>query len=419
MSCFSKSTQSTVKRPHQQRTTFTNKSFRQIVNTARPRPVNTVRPRPVNTVRLRLVNTAKLNSAVVNAVGVNKIQVSDGLGPQRKLISLFYVEDQGYVDSECSMHITGNMSNLLYFKKFNGGYVTFGGGENGGRITSKGTIHTASKDETTSIFKKFINEIENLVDKKVKNRALVVKPHNRTPYELFRGRTPALSFMKLFGCHVTILNTLDHLEKFDGKADEGYFVRYSMSSKAFTVYNTRTSRVKENLHIEFLKNKPIVAGAGPKWLFDIDMLTESMNYVPVIADYILMPLWKDGSLFDSFSKNATNDEPQSSCDAGNKDGNSVNKDSGINTHKKSANSINDVNIIGPSINTASTDFDTGSLNINTDSPIVSIASPEASHADFLGDKPEGEMSNITTTYQVPSTSNRQIQESIKIIYLIL
>ncbi|GJZ64631.1 putative ribonuclease H-like domain-containing protein [Tanacetum coccineum] len=51
----------------------------------------------------------------------------------------------------------------------------------------------------------------------VQNRVLVVKPHNKTPYELFRGRTPALSFMRPFGCHVTILNTLDYLGKFDGK----------------------------------------------------------------------------------------------------------------------------------------------------------------------------------------------------------
>nr|GFD02812.1 retrovirus-related Pol polyprotein from transposon TNT 1-94 [Tanacetum cinerariifolium] len=89
--------------------------------------------------------------------------------------------------------------------------------------------------------------------------------------------------MRPVGCHVTILNTLDHLGKFDGKADEGYFVGYSMNSKAFRVYNIRTRRVKENFHIEFLENKPIVACAGPKWLFDIDMLTKSMNYVPVIA----------------------------------------------------------------------------------------------------------------------------------------
>nr|GEW92608.1 hypothetical protein [Tanacetum cinerariifolium]GEX82982.1 hypothetical protein [Tanacetum cinerariifolium] len=122
----------------------------------------------------------------------------------------------------------------------------------------------ASKDETTSILKKFITEIENLVDKKVKviicdngtefknsvmkdfcamradskspttfwaeavntacyveNRELVVKPHNKIPYELFRDKTHALSFIRPFGCRVTILNTLDHLGKFNGKADEG------------------------------------------------------------------------------------------------------------------------------------------------------------------------------------------------------
>nr|GEX96027.1 ribonuclease H-like domain-containing protein [Tanacetum cinerariifolium] len=49
----------------------------------------------------------------------------------------------------------------------------------------------------------------------VQNRMLVVKPRNKTPYELFHGRTPALSFMRLFECPVTILNTKDHLGKFD------------------------------------------------------------------------------------------------------------------------------------------------------------------------------------------------------------
>nr|GEW57391.1 uncharacterized mitochondrial protein AtMg00810-like [Tanacetum cinerariifolium] len=120
-------------------------------------------------------------------------------------------------------------------------------------------------------------------ERELLNRALVVKPHNKTPYELFRGRTLALSFMRPFGCHVTILNTLDHLCKFDGKVDKGYFVGYSMNSKASRVYNIRTRRVEENLHIEFLENKPIVVGAGPEWLLDIGMLTKSMIYVPVIA----------------------------------------------------------------------------------------------------------------------------------------
>ncbi|GJY99076.1 retrovirus-related pol polyprotein from transposon TNT 1-94 [Tanacetum coccineum] len=83
----------------------------------------------------------------------------------------------------------------------------------------------------------------------VQNRVLVVKPYNKTPYELFHGRTPTLSFMRPFGCHVTILNTIDHLGKFNGKTDEGFFIGYSLNSKAFRVFNSRTRIVKENLHI--------------------------------------------------------------------------------------------------------------------------------------------------------------------------
>ncbi|GKB69553.1 putative reverse transcriptase domain-containing protein [Tanacetum coccineum] len=146
----------------------------------------------------------------------------------------------------------------------------------------------------------------------VQNRVLVTKPHNKTPYELLHGRPPSISFMRPFGCPVTILNTLDPLGKFDGKADEGFFVGYSINSKAFRVFNTRTRKVEENLHITFLENKPNVAGSGPDWLFDIDLLTNSMNYEPVTAgnktnrnagikEYILLPL-----LYDS---------PQSSEDA--------------------------------------------------------------------------------------------------------
>ncbi|GJU39539.1 putative ribonuclease H-like domain-containing protein, partial [Tanacetum coccineum] len=67
----------------------------------------------------------------------------------------------------------------------------------------------------------------------VQNRVLVTKPHNKTPYELLLGRPPCINFMRPFGCPVTILNTLDPLGKFDGKADEGFFVGYSINSKAF------------------------------------------------------------------------------------------------------------------------------------------------------------------------------------------
>ncbi|GJV22929.1 ribonuclease H-like domain-containing protein [Tanacetum coccineum] len=117
----------------------------------------------------------------------------------------------------------------------------------------------------------------------VQNRVLVIKPHNKTHCELFLGRKPALSYMRPFGCPDTILNTLDHLGKFDGKADEGFFVGYSTNSKAFRVFNSRTRIVEENMHVKFSEETPNIAGSGPEWLFDIDTLTKSMNYKPVVA----------------------------------------------------------------------------------------------------------------------------------------
>ncbi|GJU63748.1 putative reverse transcriptase, RNA-dependent DNA polymerase, partial [Tanacetum coccineum] len=174
------------------------------------------------------------------------------------------------------------------------------------------------------------------------------------------------------------------------------------------VYNIRTRKVEENLHIRFLEDKPIIAGDGPKWLFDIDVLTKSMNFVPVIAstnfndsvgtkesigtghsskktgssqDYILMAPWKDDSLFDSSSKNDNNDEPQPSSDAEKKDDEGVNKESGIDYQERLGNNIQDVNTDGPT-----------------------------THADFFGDETELDMSNITTTYPVPSTLNTRIHK---------
>nr|GEY77148.1 putative ribonuclease H-like domain-containing protein [Tanacetum cinerariifolium] len=89
--------------------------------------------------------------------------------------------------------------------------------------------------------------------------------------------------MRPFGCPVTILNTLDPLGKFHRKVDEGFLIGYSVCSKAFRVFNSRTRIVQETLHVNFMENKPNVAGSGPAWLFDIDSLSQTMNYHPVIA----------------------------------------------------------------------------------------------------------------------------------------
>ncbi|GJZ64075.1 ribonuclease H-like domain-containing protein [Tanacetum coccineum] len=118
----------------------------------------------------------------------------------------------------------------------------------------------------------------------VLNRVLVTKPQNNTPYELLIGKPPSISFMRPFGCPLTILNTLDPLGKFDGKSDEGYLLGYSTTSKAFRVYNKRTKRVEENMHIDFLEDQPNVAGSGPDWMFDLDFLTNTMNYIPVSVE---------------------------------------------------------------------------------------------------------------------------------------
>nr|GEY05837.1 putative ribonuclease H-like domain-containing protein [Tanacetum cinerariifolium] len=75
----------------------------------------------------------------------------------------------------------------------------------------------------------------------------------------------------------------DHLGKFDGKADEGFFVGYSLNSKAFKVFNSRTRIVEENLHIRFSESTPNVVGSRLDWLFDIDALTKTINYEPIVA----------------------------------------------------------------------------------------------------------------------------------------
>nr|GEU72520.1 hypothetical protein [Tanacetum cinerariifolium] len=122
----------------------------------------------------------------------------------------------------------------------------------------------------------------------VQNRVLVTKPHNKTPYVLLHGRIPSIGFMRHFGCPVTILNTLDSLGKFERKVDEGFLVGYSVNSKAFRVFNSRTRIVQETLHANFLENKPNLAGFQDK--FDAEKAGEEID-----QQYVLFPMWSSGS----------------------------------------------------------------------------------------------------------------------------
>nr|GEW07031.1 putative ribonuclease H-like domain-containing protein [Tanacetum cinerariifolium] len=80
-----------------------------------------------------------------------------------------------------------------------------------------------------------------------------------------------------------IENQLSFKVNLMGRLMKDFLVGYSVSSKAFRVFNSRTRIVHKTLHINFLENKPNVAGSGPTWLFDIDTLTKTMNYQPVTA----------------------------------------------------------------------------------------------------------------------------------------
>ncbi|GJY42633.1 retrovirus-related pol polyprotein from transposon TNT 1-94 [Tanacetum coccineum] len=185
------------------------------------------------------------------------------------------LQKKGVIDSGCSRHMIGNMSYLTDFEEIDGGYVTFRGTPKGGKITGR-----------------------------------------------------ALGFMRPFRCPVTILNTIDHLSKFDGKADKGFFVGYSINSKAFRVFNSRTRIVEENLHVQFSENTPNIAGSTKAC---DDAGKARMETIPG-EDYIMLPLWTANPPFSQSSK--------SSPDAGFK------PSSDDDTNNVNAASTNEVNAVG-------------------------------------------------------------------------
>ncbi|GJR69627.1 ribonuclease H-like domain-containing protein [Tanacetum coccineum] len=237
----------------------------------------------------------------------------------------------------------------------------------------------------------------------VQNRVLVVKPHNKTLYELFNGRPLILSFMRLFGCPVTILNTIDHLGKFDGKADEGFFIGYSLNKKAFRVFNSRTRIVEENLHIRFCEITPNVVGSGPDWLFDIDALTRTMNYEPINADPPLSQNPKssqDNGLSPPRTESESEDQERGNNVSSTNNGNTVSSTNNVNTA-----STNDVN--------TSDRISSIEPQDNQDMPILE----ENIIVDHSCDEDAGaeaDMNNLDTTIQVSSIPTTRINKDYPI-----
>nr|GFA19084.1 hypothetical protein [Tanacetum cinerariifolium] len=180
-----------------------------------------------------------------------------------------------YWDSGCSRHMTGNISYLFDYEPFDGGYVSFGQG--GCKITGKGTIKT----ECIVLVRDFklIDDTNVLLKTPRQHNMYSIDLNNIVPHKDLTCLVAKESADECMLCY----RRLENFGKFEAKGDEGYFIWYSMPNKAFRVFNKRTKRVEEKLHVEFLENKAIKKGAGPNWLFDIDSLTNSMNYVPVVV----------------------------------------------------------------------------------------------------------------------------------------
>ncbi|GJV62728.1 putative ribonuclease H-like domain-containing protein [Tanacetum coccineum] len=201
--------------------------------------------------------------------------------------------------------------------------------------------------------------------------------------------------------------------------------------------------VDENLHINFLENKPNVAESGPEWLFDIDSLTKSMNYEPVTVgnqtngDAVIetnVNAWQAGQ------EKASDHEyillPGSDLsEADEKEGyaNNTNRVSTVNPSVSAAgqgfdnaddqeridSSTQDVNTAGPSINTASENINTGSSNINTASPIPNDLSMQSLEATGIFDDAyydteevgaEVDLNNLEKTMNVSSIPTTRIHK---------
>ncbi|GKB89140.1 retrovirus-related pol polyprotein from transposon TNT 1-94 [Tanacetum coccineum] len=83
------------------------------------------------------------------------------------------------------------------------------------------------------------------------NRSIIHTRHNKTPYELLRGRKPNVEYFHVFGSLCYPTNDRDDLGKMKPKADIGVFIGYSETSRGFRIYNRRTKKIMETINVKF------------------------------------------------------------------------------------------------------------------------------------------------------------------------
>ncbi|GJT30841.1 retrovirus-related pol polyprotein from transposon TNT 1-94 [Tanacetum coccineum] len=99
------------------------------------------------------------------------------------------------------------------------------------------------------------------------NRSLIHTRHNKTPYELVHDKKPDLTFFRVFGALCYPINDSEDLGKLQPIADIGIFIGYAPSRKGYRIYNKRTRRIMETIHIQFDEMSepiaPVQLSTGP------------------------------------------------------------------------------------------------------------------------------------------------------------
>nr|GFA51757.1 ribonuclease H-like domain-containing protein [Tanacetum cinerariifolium] len=230
----------------------------------------------------------------------------------------------------------------------------------------------------------------------VLNRILVTKPQNKTHYEFLTSKIQIISYIRPFGCHVTILNTIDHLGKFEENSNEGFLVSYSLNSKAFRLIS------KENKANKTAGPKEANNSAGTQDNIDAGNFELEAKHV---QEYFILPSW---SSYNSTVKSleAKNGDQKLIGDTGSK----TNKElvdqedqaflEELERLKRQAKEADDaaktlrktfaqVNTARTPVNTASTPVNTASIPFNPTSPSRNVRAGRPSYhedtyvADFI------------------------------------
>nr|GEU76546.1 putative ribonuclease H-like domain-containing protein [Tanacetum cinerariifolium] len=190
----------------------------------------------------------------------------------------------------------------------------------------------------------------------VQNRVLAVKPYNKTPYELFHGRTPALSFMRPFGCPLIILNTKDHL-----------------GNQSNDNVGTKVCDDASKARMETIPDK----------------------------DYILLPLWTADPLISQESKSSQNDGFQPSRDNGKKVDEDTRQENECKDQDKqdNVNITNNVNVVGTNkVNVVGANT-SNELPFDPEMPALEDINTFNFLSDYKDDDEETDMNNMDTTIQ--------------------